>query len=162
MPSLKKFENLLIKYSTIGILTVILLISSFAVYKTIPNDTGEMLSQYDEKMKEFAGTEAMALEVFSRPENTPQEKILSEIQDRGIYYWNDNLKLIESMNDWNLPQPLKEQNAKLKEYCELRIKSYELMYKAISENTDKYAAEINDYNNKIETIIKELTEKNKK
>jgi rhomboid protease GluP len=153
VPSLKKHDNAILKSLTIGILSVILLISSFTVYKSLPNDIGK----YNEKMNTFIAMESMALEVFSLPGGTPTEKILYELKDRGIYYWNENLKLIESLNDLDLPQPIKERNVKLKEYCELRIKSYELYYKAISENTDKYQMEINDYNNKIETIIKELT-----
>ena len=98
----------------------------------------------------------MALEIFSLPEDTPAEKILYELKDRGIYYWNENLQLIESLDELDLPQPIVERNAKLKEYCELRIKSYELYYKAILEDSDQYQMEINDYNNKIEAIIDEL------
>ncbi|MFN5830817.1 MAG: DUF2335 domain-containing protein, partial [Bacteroidota bacterium] len=32
----------------------------------------------------------------------------------------------------------------------LRIKSYELLYKAISENTEQYKSQIEDYNQKID------------
>jgi rhomboid protease GluP len=155
VPSLKQFENKAIKFSTIGALTVVLLISSFTVYKSLPNDIGK----YDEKMKEFVSMESMALEVYNLPEGTPNEKILSEIKDRGLYYWNENIKLIDGFKDLDLPLPIREKNTKLKEYCELRIKSYELIYKAIDEDTDKYQNEINEYNQKIETIISELTGK---
>ena len=153
VPSLKKSDNSALKSLTIGILSIILLFSAVTVYKSLPNDIGE----YNKKINEFVVMESMALEVFSLPEGTSTEKILSELKDRGIYYWNENLKLIESLNDLDLPQPIIESNAKLKEYCELRVKSYELYYKAVSEDTDKYQMEINDYNNKIEAIIKELT-----
>ena len=155
VPSLQKYNNVSLKSLTIGILSVILCISSFTVYKSLPNDIGK----YDEKMKEFVAMESMALGVFSLPEGTSTEKILYELKYGGIYYWNENLKLVESLNDLDLPQLIIERNAKLKEYCELRVKSYELYYKAISEDTDKYQMEINDYNNKIETIVKELTRK---
>ena len=155
VPSLKKHEDTTIKSLTIGILSIILLMSSITVYKVLSND----MEKYDEKMNTFIAMESMALEVFSLPAETSTEKILYELKDRGIYYWNENLTLIESLKDLDLPQPVIERNAKLKEYCELRIKSYELYYKAVSEDTDKYQMEINDYNNKIETIVKELTEK---
>ena len=155
IPSLKKSDNSALKFLTIGVLSLVLLVSSIAVCKSLPNDIGK----YDEKMKEFVAMESMALEVFSLPAYTPNEKILYELKDRGIYYWNENLKLIESFKELDLPKPIKERNAKLKEYCELRVKSYELYYKSISEDTDQYETEINDYNNKIEMIIKELTGK---
>jgi rhomboid protease GluP len=154
VPSLKKYENTALKSLTIGILSVVLLLSSFIVYKSLPNDIGK----YDEKMNTFFALESMALEVYSLPENTPKEKILYELKEKGIYYWNENLKLIESLNDLNLPQQIIERNVKLKKYCELRIKSYELIYKAISEDTDEYQLGIIGYNEKIEKIIKEITE----
>lgn len=153
VPGLKQFENNLIKFSTIGILALALIISSFAIYKTLPNDIG----QYEKEMERFASMESMALEVYSLPQGTPNEKILSEIKDRGLYYWNENIKLIESFKDLDLPLPIRERNSKLKEYCELRIASYELIYKTIDEDTDKYESAINEYNKKIETIITELT-----
>lgn len=152
VPSLKQFDNSTIKFSTIGALTAVLLVASFSIYNTLPNDIGK----YDEKMKEFVSMESMALEIYNLPEGTPNEKILSELKDRGLYYWNENLKLIDSFKDLNLPLLIRARNTKLKEYCELRIKSYELIYKAIEEDTDKYEKEMNDYNQKIEAIITEL------
>ncbi|MCL2131504.1 MAG: rhomboid family intramembrane serine protease [Lentimicrobiaceae bacterium] len=154
VPSLKKNDNLALKLLTIGILSVVLLVFSFAVCKSLQNDIGK----YYKKMEEFDAMQSMAVEVFYLSEDTPKEKILYELKERGIYYWNENIKLLESLNDLNLPQSIRERNAKLKEYCELRIKSYELYYKATSEETDRYEMEINDYNNKIEAIVKELTE----
>lgn len=153
--SLKQFENKAIKFSTIGVLTIALLISSFTVYKALPNDIG----QYEKEMERFVSMESMALEVYSLPEGTPNEKILSEIKDRGLYYWNENIKLIDSFKELDLPLLIRVRNSKLKEYCELRVKSYELIYKAINEDTDKYQNEIEEYNNKIELIISELTGK---
>ncbi len=155
VPSLKQFENKAIKFSTIGALTVALFISSFTVYKSLPNDIG----QYEKEMERFVSMESMALEVYNLPEGTPNEKLLSEIKDRGLYYWTENIKLIHSFKDLELPLQIRVRNSKLKEYCELRIKSYELIYKAIDEDTDKYQIEIDEYNKKIETIISELTGK---
>lgn len=152
IPSLKKPEENKLKYTTIGLLTVIIIVSSFIVYKKIPNDIGT----YDKKIKEFVSMEAMALEVYNLPPNTPKDKILYGIKDRGIYYWNENIKLIDSFKDLNLPLAIITKNRLLKEYCELRIESYELLYKAISEDTDQYKTQIEDYNKQIGEKIKEL------
>lgn len=153
VPSLKQFENKTIKFSTIGILSAVLLISSFTIYKSLPNNIGN----YDKEMERFISMESMALEVFNLPEGTSNEKYLTEIKDRGLYYWRENLKIIESFEKQDLPEVLKERNNKLKTYCELRIASYELIYKAIEEDTDKYEKEIIEINQKIEKILSELT-----
>ncbi len=152
IPSLRKPNENRLKFTSIGLLTVTILVSSFVVYNKMPNDIGT----YDNKIREFISMEAMALEVYNLPQNTPNEKILYEIKDRGIYYWYENIKLIDSFKDLDLPIEIKSKNKLLKEYCELRIKSYELLYKAISEDTDQYKTQIEDYNTKIEAKIKEL------
>lgn len=152
IPSLKKPDENKLKFGTIGLLSILILVSSFFVYKKLPNDIGT----YDAKIKEFVSMESMALEVYNLPENTTNDKILYGIKDRGIYYWNENIKLLDSFKDLDLPLEIRTKNRLLKEYCELRIKSYELLYKAISEDTDQYKSEIEDYNQKIEAKIKEL------
>lgn len=155
VPSLKRFESANFKFSTVGVLSVVVIFSAITVYRNLPNDIGK----YDAEMQKFVSMESMALEVYSLPEDTPKEKLLSEIQHRGLYYWNENSKLIDSFNDLDLPLEIRARNKKLKEYCELRIKSYELIYKAISEDTDIYEREISDYNQKIERIINDLVGK---
>jgi rhomboid protease GluP len=153
IPSLRLFDNKRIKFSTVGGLALILLVSSFTVYKALPND----LLQYDEKMKRFAILESMALEVYRLPEGTPNEKVLEELKERGIYYWNENLVLLESLNKLDLPETVDKRTELLKEYCELRIKSYELIYKRIEENTDKYDPQLKQYDEKIESIFTKLS-----
>ena len=98
----------------------------------------------------------MALEVYSLPKNTPKNELLYGLKDRGIYYWNENIKLIDELEKLNLPDVIHQKNIELKKYCELRIKSYELIYKAVDEDTDKYKDQIENYDKQIETIIKEL------
>ena len=63
-----------------------------------------------------------------------------------------------SFNELDLPSTIKARNSILEEYCQLRIKSYELIYKAINEETDKYDHEIFNYNQKIEAILTQLNE----
>ena len=52
---------------------------------------------------------------------------------------------------------LHAKNKKLIQYCDLRIKSYELIYKAIAENTENYKLEIENYDKQIEAIVRELS-----
>lgn len=152
IPGLKKPEDVKLKLSTIGMLTFVILTSSYFVYKNTSNDIGE----YDKKIKTFVSNESMALEVFNLPENTPNEQLLYGLKERGIYYWNANIKLIGEVEKLELPAEIKNKNSKLKHYCELRVKSYELYYKAISEDTDIYRFQIENYDRQIGSIINEL------
>jgi rhomboid protease GluP len=154
-PSLKKPDAALLKLSTIGILTVLILTTSFIIYKKVPND----IPKYDEKMKSFIAMEQKALEIYHMPQSTPREKLLTEIKERGLYYWNENLKLMNEVDALNLPEPIHDKNKKLISYCNLRIKSYELIYKAVDEDTDRYKNEIQEYTMQIESLIKDLSGK---
>lgn len=152
IPSLKKPEDVKLKLTTIGLLTLLILTCSFIVYKNTSNDIGK----YDEKIKTFVSNERMALEVYNLSPNSPNDQILYGLKERGIYYWNENIKLIEEVEKLDLPSEVHNRNTKLKQYCELRIKSYQLLYKAISEDTDIYKLQIENYDKQIGAIINEL------
>jgi len=151
-PGMKKPNELFLKFSTVGLLAFIVVISSFAIYKQLPNDFGE----YESKMKEFAAMEAKAMNLYNLAENASNEQMLTEIIS-GLYYWNENIKLIKNLVKLNIPEPLHERNKKLLLYCDLRIKSFDLIYKGIEEDTEQYIPQIEAYNTQIEKIIKELT-----
>jgi rhomboid protease GluP len=153
-PTLKKPDLSNLKYSTVGLLAALVLATSFVVYQKIPND----IAEYDKKMEKFSSMEAMALEVYNMPRNAPTEELLSAIKDRGLYYWNENLKLLQELDQMNLPSQLHETIKKLIYYCNLRIKSYNFIYKAIEGNTDMYQDNIDYYNQKIEETLNSLKE----
>jgi rhomboid protease GluP len=138
--------------ATIAVMVVITLVPTAFVYKSIPNDIGK----YDEQMKRFSSMEALALEVYNLPENTPDEKVLYTIKDIGIYYWQENILLLDSIATLDLPAGLRKRNELLKEYCGLRIKSYNLLYKTVSEQTEQYNNELKAVNAEIEAKIAEI------
>jgi rhomboid protease GluP len=153
--SLKKPDDKRLNYSIIGSLTVLTIIVCAFVYRSIPND----LANYEKEMKQFSSMESMALKVYSLPKDTPKSKLLYEIKDRGIYYWNEDLKIIGEVQKLQLPEALHTQADKLKRYCELRLKSYELLYKTVNEDSNQYQSQIDDYNKQIQGIIDELKKK---
>jgi rhomboid protease GluP len=152
IPGLKKPTDSKLKFGTIGLLSVLILLASFTLYKKLPNDVGE----YDVRMQNFFTQEALALEVYNLPQDTPKEKLLYGLRERGIYYWNENLKLLESFKSMDLPLEIRTRNRLLKEYCELRIKCYELVYQAVLEDTDQYKDQIDNYGRQIEAKVKEI------
>jgi membrane associated rhomboid family serine protease len=151
-PSLKNPESDKIKYSTSASLAVIVILTSFIVYNKIPKD----ILKYDNGIKRFTSMESMALEVYKMPQNSTNEQVLDEIKNRGLYYWNENLKLMDSLDKLDLSKTIHNRNMKLVEYCNLRINTYQLIYKAINENTNAYKDSIEYYNDQISSIINKL------
>lgn len=150
--SLDEEDDQNLKLKIIGSLTIAFSVISFIVCSGLTND----IIIYDAKMKEFTEMENMALEIYSKANYLPKEDLLYDIKDRGIYYWNENINLVNEADKLNLPDEIHQRNTKIKAYCELRIKSFELLYKAVSENTNKYKIEIQNYDSKIQTLMNEL------
>lgn len=152
IPSLKRPERKTLNYLTLGGITAFILLTSTIIVALLQDDIGI----YDSKMKIFYNQESMALEVFSLPKTTSKENILFEIKERGLYYWNANIELVNQVDSLNLPDPAHLRNKKLIDYCQLRLKSYQLMYKAVAEDTNIYKPQIDAYDNQIGKIIEEL------
>lgn len=135
-----------------------LALSLFTITR-IPND----IPKYEEKIKNFPVFESMALESLhnntveidsvGRPIPFSKEKILKAIKERGIYYWNENIKLLKDIEKLKLPEPIIDRNKILLQYCELRIKSFELIYKSIEDSTTMYEPQIENYTKQIEQIV---------
>nr|MBP9794031.1 hypothetical protein [Flavobacterium sp.] len=150
--NLDEEDEINLKYKIVGTLSIVFSVITFIVYNGLSND----LAIYSSRMKEFDDMEKMALEIYSRVNYEPKEELLYDIKDRGIYYWNQNIDLINEVDKLNLPDDIHKKNSKIKLYCELRIKSFQLIYKAVSEETNKYDIEIKNYDNQIQSIINDL------
>jgi len=100
--------------------------------------------------------ESQAMEVFKMPASTPKSRLLSEIRDRSLYYWQEDKNLVTELDKLDLPADLHQRNAKLIGYCDLRISSFELIYKAVDEGTHAYDDRIRAYIHSIDSLIRTL------
>jgi hypothetical protein len=117
--------------------------------------TGD-LKKYHEAMSHFEAMELMALEVYDKGQNMSKAELLKEINDRGIYYWNECITLIQSMDSLDIPGAYQMQDVLLTDYCRLRLAQYKLIYRAIEEETDKYDDKLTFLDEQINLKIKEL------
>jgi len=155
-PSLTEIESKSLKFMTAGGLTVVVIVATlFTISKLPPGD----FQSYEDKMKTFASYEEMALEVYTRSAETPKEELIIELRNRGIYYWKECLRVIDEMNGLELTDAAQQQNWRLKQYCELRIESYEMISKALEQGKDLQVdlPELNALNKKIENIVNEIS-----
>lgn len=151
-PSLIKPDISKRKFGIIGLLSIVILGSTFFVLSTtVPSE----ISKYDEEMEKFILLEEKALNMYNLPETTSDQEYLFEIQEIGIPSWKSSLKLLERVDKLELPNSLHERVSLLKEYCSLRINCYEAIYNAINEGGGgEY--EIEQYNKQIEAVINQL------
>jgi rhomboid protease GluP len=150
-PSLKSPGSLNLKYITVGLLLVATLATSFVMYHKIPNE----IAKYDEKIEDFSRRETIALEVF-KMKNVPDAEILSALKEKGLANWNASIKILDEADKLDIPKELKNRTALLKQYCNLRIVSYNLIYKEVEQKTEKYKPSIDSCNTKIKEVIDSL------
>jgi rhomboid protease GluP len=151
-PGLKKPENVSWRYATTGVATLFVLVSSFVVYNKIPND----LPTYEKDMKLFARMERRALRVYRMPKDSSKDKWLSVIKDTGIYYWNENIKLLKDVEGLHVPEAMKGRMETLIDYCNLRIASYNYLYYRIEADAIPEKDSIARYNSQIKDILDKL------
>jgi rhomboid protease GluP len=151
--SLKKPQNINLKNGIIVGFSIVTIIGAIFFYFLLPNDIGK----YDTRIKEFVALEEKALGLYRLPENSDNETYLDEIRRNGIPSWEANIELLNSFKHMDLPADIKKRNDFLLEYCELRVKCYETIYKAIVQNTEEFQAQIENYNQQIEAKIDEIS-----
>jgi rhomboid protease GluP len=102
--------------------------------------------------------ESMALEVYHLPPYTPKEKMMEELKDRGIYYWNESLQVLKTIDALNLPLNLRKRNELFKQYVQLQLDSYNLLYQDLLHNSKQNDPQIKQDTHKIEHLMKELND----
>lgn len=152
IPSLKQQENKNLKFGTIAVMAILMLSTSFVVYKRLPND----YAAYDQKFAAFAALEKEALEVYKLSKDSPKEELEKGFKEKGVGNWQKALKILGELDELNLPEVFHERNVLLKKYCELRINSYNLSYRALYENSEAYKEEMDNYNVQIQNILNDL------
>ncbi len=145
-PGLRKPVSKRFQYITISILTVFILVTSFVICANIPNDVGK----YDEGMQTFAANENNALLVYNATNNNTPLDSLKMLVLSGINDWNKNIILLNNIDKLKLPDEVHKRDIVILDYCNLRLKSFQLLYKKLEENSTAYDANIEAYNNNIQ------------
>lgn len=122
-------------------------------YLNTTNDLG----LYDAKMEEFGLLEQQAMKI-NEIDNLPREQQLEFIQKSGIDNWKRSIDIILEADKLDLPEVLHEKNYSMIAYCQARIKSYELIYRSVAENSFNYQPEIDLYNKRADSIVQKLSQ----
>lgn len=113
--------------------------------------------KYDNGIALITKNEEQALRLFTIMENSSQQQSINFIDNFGIPAWQANLKILEGLDKMDgIYDELSKQNQILKNYNKLRIESYQLIRKALLENTSYYDAAIQSINEKIDREVEQL------
>lgn len=152
IPGLVKADNKTLNYGSLAAIAVAIIGLSIFVFMKLPNNIGT----YDKKIEEFVRLEDQALTIYKLPNETPTDTLLSVIQNKGIRSWEKNIKILEGLQGLDLPTDYETRIHLLKEYCQLRIKTYQLIYKSVANNTNEYKQQIDSIDAQITLKINEI------
>ncbi len=151
IPSIREVDSQRIRYSTISILIVLVLSGAYASYKLLPNDYGE----YDTIIEEFSSLDQRSVQVFYSPQFDRAE-ILSILNNDIIPMMTVAKQRLYLASHLRVSDRLKKHTEKLVQYCELRLKTYELLRQELEGGTNEFDREIEAYNKQIEALIAEM------
>ncbi|TSD66826.1 rhomboid family intramembrane serine protease [Inquilinus sp. KBS0705] len=153
IPGLKKPDSKEFKIWPIGALAISVSVLTFFVFKKLPNELGK----YDTLIKQFTVNEEKALAILNQKgEGKTKQRVAYELKYEGVPIWNEEIKLVDEAEKLKIPDNFHKRDKKLRQYCEFRIKSYNLIYKVLDENTYKYQSQIDSCNREITAIIESL------
>ena len=113
--------------------------------------------KFNEMMIDFYALANMAEDIF--PLDTTlkgREKALSDVKDIGIYYWNRNIEIIDSLDKLAHSKSVQPKIGVYKTYSALNKEYYTLIYKRLAEGSTKYDAELKTYEAKISKLSKNI------
>ena len=140
----------------VGAVSMLVILAGLFSYAFVSPD-GFDAEKYDREIAEISRNEENATHLFSNQDSGSTQEIIDHIDRVGIPAWKNNIEKLDSLDKMEgLYDPLKKQNQVFREYTLLRIKSFELIRKAVSENSDQYDIEIEDLNQKIEDQLNTL------
>lgn len=151
-PSLKRADASRLKIAAIG--GVALVVTGLAIYavRSIPNDIGT----YDAKMEVFQTNDRMAIAAVGLQGDTDDAQLKRALENTAIPRMKSNLGILAEVEALNLPDVIKPRNAMLRNYTELRLKTFELMHWAASDSTAQYQQQMDDYMKQTDSLLTEL------
>ena len=109
---------------------------------------------YDNGIERFQRNEEEALVVYDMAEDL---SAVDFIRDTGIPLWEENIEITKELDKIEgLYSEYIEQNKILREYSEIRIESYQLLEKAILEQTSKYNSQLEKLYAEIDETLADL------
>ncbi|MDR6241124.1 hypothetical protein HNQ88_004200 [Aureibacter tunicatorum] len=144
------------KAAGIGLISLVIISAGLFGFAFFGIDD-ELYDKYDTELIVFSKNETETLVFYDLLNTESNKSLINKLETTIIPKWKENIEIINRTNEFdNLPSELIQQNKLLLKYSELRIKAFELIQKAIKEDTDKYSLEIDRVHKEIDEILEKL------
>jgi rhomboid protease GluP len=134
----------------------IMLITALLIFLYIRGGKDDSL-RFERAIMKLNQIELKAMTQMQQLQNAESDQKAAEIlKEEALPLWRNFQNQINKTDRYKLDDKFQEKRKLLHEYAELRIRQTDLIYKSISEETDKYNTEIDTVSDKIETLIDQI------
>lgn len=153
--ALKAHKENISGWKALRVAVISLAISGLLLYGSVLYKTKPIYETYNTQISEFNKNERESLTFYDNIGSKSDSVLLDELDNNVIPKWESNIKLLNELGSQdNLPSDLRIHNKALLKYSRLRLKTFLLIKKAYSENTDKYDNQLNSLHQEIATEMK--------
>lgn len=140
----------------IGFISLLILGIGIFGYAFLSTDN-ELYEKYDAELVQFSKNENETLVFYDNLDKKTNFSLLKELDEKTIPKWKENIEIINRTNQLkDLPSELIKQNEILLNYSELRVQAFEIFRKAIKEDTDIYAEQLEKIHMQINIELEKL------
>ena len=125
-------------------------------YREAPMTEDKIAQRYDEGMKRVTTMENMALEIYTKVQFMSREEILKEINSRCLYYMDECINEVKTIDSLRLPMAFHRFDEKYIEYFELRKQLFLVVAKKVKEKSTQYDNQIISLDKEIVATQREL------
>ena len=131
----------------------------FLIATAVYMNTSNAFADYDRIMEKFGQLEKRAMDVLRLPVNTPPSGIAKAINDQGLVAWQQAINLLNDADKLELPEKYRQRNKLLRQYSTLRLNSFRLLQRSLTDTTHIYDKQIDTYDRQIQSVLTELKKK---
>lgn len=144
-----------VNYTVSAVATLI--ISASLIGTVLKNRQYEyQLQEYWGAMNEFSSMEKRAIDGYYYPYGNNRTAFAKQLKDISLYYWEENIKLIEQLDRLNLPKSVHDLNKSCKTYCNLHMEMVDYMIKDLNAGGGIYKEKIQELNSRIKIQVEQL------
>lgn len=119
------------------------------------------IADFDRIMGKFNKLNTQAMNVFRLPPNTPAAGVAKAMNDQGVVAWEEAIALLDEADELDLPDGYHQHTKLLRQYSTLRLKSFKLLQRSLTDTTHIYDNQIGIYDQQIATVLGQLNAKKK-
>lgn len=134
----------------------IILLTGLLVFFYLRKNGKDDSLQFEKEVMKLNQIELKAMTQMQQLQSKTDAEAAQVLRDSALPQWRHFQKEIMKTDAYRLDDQFKHKRGLLSKYAELRVRQTELIYKSISEETEKYSSEINEVSDKIDKIIDQL------